>query len=596
MRLLNTATLQLESFIGEEVPDYAILSHTWYEGEVLFEDICNGGNALNDCTKMGAQKVIASCNKAREAGYTYMWIDTCCIDKSSSAELSEAINSMFAWYRDAKVCYVYLADFQAAEGVDSESFRGSRWFRRGWTLQELLAPPYIEFYDCEWVLIGDRFDLATRTNRITGIECLGCGGFIKARDILDSFSVATRMSWASKRDTTRTEDVAYCLLGIFNINMPLLYGEGEGAFRRLQEEIIRYSDDQSILTWEWPVKWTRAPPSVLAEHPRGFGTSYRPVTRLLDNYSMMMSGGSLIEVDVLLGEWTSTHQNIGGEIAVLNCSANDDPMACPIIFLDETSVGSGLYHRSHILGYKIFEISPDSAEINMEGAKGVDQHLKVTFDPSKLEKTRIRFQISSAARPTLETTPPVRVKLVDATGEYALRHSIPEVGREDLPRNIIGFWTDRCSVEPYRAKLIGAYCFTNGRNNGFFVLLDLRIDVAAAHFSYTGPWWERRAYIASCNVFPWTRVAGEPYHVKNQDLLLKEEFYTEFLAKVYPSNGKKTQATKSSVRFGATTVSASVALVEFLGRKCFELVVEVKEDTPMMLMAQMIFDNPFPSD
>ncbi|KAH7160458.1 heterokaryon incompatibility protein-domain-containing protein [Dactylonectria estremocensis] len=603
MRLIDTVTLQLESFIGEAVPNYAILSHTWGEEEVLFEDICNGGNALRNCTKTGVQKVMASCNKAREAGYTYIWIDTCCIDKSSSAELSEAINSMFAWYRDAMVCYVYLADFDAVQGVDSESFRGSRWFRRGWTLQELLAPPYIEFYDCEWVFISDRFDLATRTNRITGIEvralrrhhdaknpcrdervdksrtqCLRCGCFINVRDTLDSFSIATRMSWASQRATTRREDVAYCLLGIFNINMPLLYGEGDRSFRRLQEEIIKYSDDQSILTWEWPVKWTRAPPSALAEHPRSFENLYRPVTRLLDNYSVTMSGGSHIEVDVLLGEWTSTHRNIGGSMAVLNCSAIDDPMICPVIFLDETSFGSGLYHRSHVLGYKIFEISPDSTEIRMEEAKGVDQYLKVTFDPSKLEKTRIRFQISSAARPTLETTPPVRVKLVDQTGQYALRHSVPEVGRDSLPRNIIGFWTDRCSVEPYRADLIGAHCFTNGRDNGFFVLWDLRIDVAAAHFSYTGPWWERRAYIASCSVFKWTAVAGRAYDVRNQDLLLQEEFYTGFLVEMYPSNGKKTQAVESSIRIDSQTkASASVNLVEFLGRKCFELVVEVEE-------------------
>ncbi|KAL6415882.1 hypothetical protein AUP68_00088 [Ilyonectria robusta] len=605
MRLLNTATLQLESFISEAAPKYAILSHTWQEDEFLFEDICNGRNALQRCAKTGARKVMASCKKAREAGYTYIWIDTCCIDKSSSAELSEAINSMFAWYRDATVCYVYLADFQAAQGVDSESFRGSRWFTRGWTLQELLAPPYIEFYDCEWILVGDGFDLAARTSHITGIEvkalrrhhdaknscrdqrldksgtqCLRCGSFVKVRDMLDSFSIATRMSWASQRATTRTEDTAYCLLGIFNVNMPLLYGEGDGAFRRLQEEIIKYSNDQSILTWEWPVKWTRAPSSALAEHPRGFGTRYRPVTGLLDNYSMMMSGGTHIEIDVLLGEWTSTHQNIGGQMAVFNCSAIDDPMKCPVIFLDETSIGSGLYHRSHILGYKIFEISPDSTEINMKEAKGVDKHLKVTFDPSRLKKTRVRFQISSTARLTLETTPPVRVKLVDKTGTYALRCSVPEVGREDLPRNIISFWIDQCSVDPYRADLIGAYHFTNGRTNGFFVLLDLCVDVTASHFSYTGPWWERRAYIASCSVFSGLDVFSwrYGYGMQEPDIMLKGEFYAEFLSQIYPSSGgKNTEASESSQNIDSKTkVSASVSLIEFLGRKCFELVVEVE--------------------
>lgn len=218
----------------------------------------------------------------------------------------------------------------------------------------------------------------------------------------------------------------------------------------------------------------------------------------------------------------------------------------------------------------------------------------VTFDPSRLKKTRIGFQISSTARLTLETTPPVRVKLVDKTGTYTLRCSVPKVGREDLPRNIISFWTDQCSVDPYRADLIGAYCFTNGRTNGFFVFLDLCVDVTASHFSYTGPWWERRAYIASCSVFSRFNVFTYPYKMQEEpDIMLKAEFYTGFLGRMYPSyGGKNTQAFQSSQNIDSkTTVSASVALVEFLGRKCFELVVEVEERAPRTVLGGSMFSS-----
>jgi len=126
------------------------------------------------------------------------------------------------------------------------SFKRSEWFLRGWTLQELLTPREMRFYDIKWELIGPKRDLLKCISEITGISPL----VLHDREAIRFVSVAERMSWASKRTTTRIEDVAYCLLGIFDVNMPLLYGEGMKAFRRLQEEIIRTSDDQSILAWE----------------------------------------------------------------------------------------------------------------------------------------------------------------------------------------------------------------------------------------------------------------------------------------------------------------------------------------------------------
>lgn len=251
MHLLNVDTLELETFHDVEAPIYTILSHTWGEEEVSYTDIQNPrSNRTTSLT--GFDKVRKTCDRARIDGYRYVWIDTCCIDKSSSAELSEAINSMYQWYREASICYVYLSDVVEAEF--EANFPLSRWFKRGWTLQELLAPEDVVFYDRNWVSLGTKDDHADWISIITGIdsEALLPGGqhedFTEAT--LGRFCIAKRMSWASNRETTRIEDMAYCLLGIFKINMPLLYGERERAFIRLQEELIKNYDDDSILAWD----------------------------------------------------------------------------------------------------------------------------------------------------------------------------------------------------------------------------------------------------------------------------------------------------------------------------------------------------------
>jgi len=242
MRLLHTRTLKLEEFGGNEIPLYAILSHTWRENEITFQDI-EGGDAEK---KVGYEKVGETCRIAKDHGFDYVWIDTCCIDKTSSAELSEAINSMYHWYQESGVCYAYLADVQFnAETMNLAKFSKSRWFIRGWTLQELIAPSMIIFLNQEWKEIGTKSSLQWMISKITGIPAN-----ILLRGNIESASVAQRMSWASKRKTTRDEDLAYCLMGIFGVNMPMLYGEGEKAFIRLQEEIIKVSDDHSLFAWQ----------------------------------------------------------------------------------------------------------------------------------------------------------------------------------------------------------------------------------------------------------------------------------------------------------------------------------------------------------
>ncbi|KAH8668817.1 heterokaryon incompatibility protein-domain-containing protein [Xylariales sp. PMI_506] len=227
MRLIHTESLEVQEFFGDQVPDYAILSHTWGKGEVTLQDMRLGTREV--MMKPGFQKIQSTCTQALVDGHDWAWIDTCCIDKTSSAELSEAINSMYQWYSRAAVCYAYLSDFSELR-PDDYPFEQSLWFTRGWTLQELIAPIKVVFYDRNWECIGTLDDAALlgRVQAITSIpaECL--------RRVMppSEFSVAKRMSWAANRHCTRVEDVAYSLMGLFDVNMPLLYGEGDKAFTR----------------------------------------------------------------------------------------------------------------------------------------------------------------------------------------------------------------------------------------------------------------------------------------------------------------------------------------------------------------------------
>ncbi|KAJ5109159.1 heterokaryon incompatibility protein-domain-containing protein [Penicillium angulare] len=261
MRLVNVSTLQLEEFIPDKIPQYAILSHRWEEtGEVLFSDFQNGTARR----KAAWEKLEKSCEQAIKDELDYIWIDTCCIDKSSSAELSESINSMFSFYRHAKVCYAYLSDVSSDDDIrvpDSKFFK-SLWFTRGWTLQELVAPRVVQFFFKDWKELGERYDLSDILSDITRIP----EEVLDHSKSFDEFSIAQRMAWASQRNVTRSEDMAYCLMGLFDVNMPMLYGEGGvKAFIRLQEEIIKISDDTSIFAWVD----SEAPLNVQSQVPHG---------------------------------------------------------------------------------------------------------------------------------------------------------------------------------------------------------------------------------------------------------------------------------------------------------------------------------------
>ncbi|KAI1263688.1 HET-domain-containing protein [Xylariaceae sp. FL1019] len=254
MRLINVKTLELKEFY-DDPPPYAILSHTWEKEEVTLQEYENAtsraaavhGKLFERAqlvkAKSGFRKIVGACKQTVRLDLQWLWCDTNCIDKTNPTELSEAINSMYAWYYNSKVCVVFLAD---VEGILDESFEKSRWWTRGWTLQELIAPTEVRFYNSGWNFIGDRKTRASDISKITRIHIEA----LSDRNTVPKFSIAQRMSWASDRVTSRQEDIAYCLLGIFDINMPLLYGEKERAFFRLQQEIIKVSDDQSILAWD----------------------------------------------------------------------------------------------------------------------------------------------------------------------------------------------------------------------------------------------------------------------------------------------------------------------------------------------------------
>ncbi|OMP84464.1 Vegetative incompatibility protein HET-E-1 [Diplodia seriata] len=271
MRLLDTSTLALHYFAADP-PPYAILSHTWGDEEVGFQEWQAREGHPSIKAKEGFQKVRSFCRKACMVGYKWGWADTCCIDKSSSAELSESINSMFRWYRASSVCFVHLSDVSEKRIALGSEFANTRWFTRGWTLQELIAPEDVVFYNRDWIHMGTKRDHCKIISQLAGIDHENLVDF----EPDNSVSMACRISWASKRQTTRPEDTAYCLMGIVGVNMPLLYGEGHNAFQRLQEEIIKVSDDHSLFAWSPLTQFSRYLPhsyrGVLAEYPRQFSS------------------------------------------------------------------------------------------------------------------------------------------------------------------------------------------------------------------------------------------------------------------------------------------------------------------------------------
>jgi hypothetical protein len=362
MRLINAKTIMLEEFgdpspHGErggnistswkEAPSYAVLSHAWgpMDEEVSFQDMQNRPIAES---KTGYVKIRLICNQAIQDNIQYVWIDTCCIDKSSSAELSEAINSMYKWYQYASVCYAYLADViqpnSATKSPDLNSqLHKSRWFTRGWTLQELLAPQSVHFYSAEWTFLGSKHDLCDVISQVTGIH----EKYLKGSESIMDASAALKMSWASGRQTTRVEDMAYCLLGIFDVNIALIYGEGKKSFMRLQEEIIKSYEDHTLFAWTITESLQLLhkdfdTSGLLADSPMWFQHCINIVPCVLgDSWDppMVTSRGLQLQLPI----WTPTHSNM--PYIPLKCRKQDNMLS--ILALPVMTFGSvkGVYMR-----------------------------------------------------------------------------------------------------------------------------------------------------------------------------------------------------------------------------------------------------------
>lgn len=341
MRLLRTDALEFKSFNGTEQPSYAILSHRWSangDDEISFEDVLKGVAPQ----KKAYAKLKGTMDRARSDGYDWLWCDTCCINQNSSAELSESINSMFAYYQDAARCYVYIEEQSITTLSDLAS---STWFTRGWTLQELIAPKQLHFYSRDWEFIGSKKDPAVCNliSQITRIDL----GILTGEIRLASLSVAKRMSWAAHREVSRQEDMAYCLMGIFDVNMPMIYGEGgQNAFHRLQEQIMKDSNDHSIFAWthETNKRSSEDGHGLLADHPRDFAraSAILAFNDFEDSVPYQPSNRGL-RIDLHL-----TSLDDGTFAAALNCpipSKRRGYQNFIAIILKKTAVGVNQYRR-----------------------------------------------------------------------------------------------------------------------------------------------------------------------------------------------------------------------------------------------------------
>lgn len=296
MRLLNTTNLEFQS--GEHTKfcqeGYAVLSHRWFPHEVTLaqfgshvEELRSGSSVLSP----QLDKIRGACLTARNKGIKWVWIDSCCIDKRDLVETTESINAMYRWYRDSTLCIVYLYDVKKNAAISIKNSHifdrlgqdnPSEWFSRGWTLQELLAPHHMEFYDKEWTYIGSKNRMKASISSITGID----ESYLTGESDFKKACIAQKMSWMVGRATTKEEDIAYCMIGLFGITLAPIYGEGMRAFTRLQETLMssRFMDE-TLFAWKMPTvnagdqyndssdKWAADEWGLLAPSPEWFAGS-----------------------------------------------------------------------------------------------------------------------------------------------------------------------------------------------------------------------------------------------------------------------------------------------------------------------------------
>jgi hypothetical protein len=386
MRLININTFRLETFVEPSIPEYAILSHTWDGEEVVYEEFIKASK--NVVEKDARYHKIRGCAElAAEADLSNFWIDTCCIDKSSSAELQEAINSMYRWYQNSEVCFVYLGDQLSTTML---SIKSCRWITRGWTLQELIAPYVVQFYDSDWNLVGNKRDhgFLQMLSEHTGVET----EILRDGD-LNSACVAQKLSWASRRQCTLIEDTAYSLMGLFNVNIPMLYGEGNKAFIRLQEEIIKSTFDMSIFAWEDKSAGSDTFSGLLAKSPKYFNSS-KALYKLnslgnLSPYSMTNLG---LNLKATLQDVTDQNRNrflLRLDNIKMNSSSQTDEKDLAI-YLEKLPSGANQYIRVECHKFVRWAMTT-----NEENKTDIYIHQHPILPRSRLSPRAMSFWISS---------------------------------------------------------------------------------------------------------------------------------------------------------------------------------------------------------
>lgn len=556
IRLIDTTTLRFRETLGHDTPEYAILSHTWGSDEITYQDMLRIVKAPNDAAHAkrefsGYNKIKITCEKAASAGIKFAWVDTCCIDKTSSSELSEAINTMYRWYQGAKVCYAFLADLDANSAPLETSLPRCRWFTRGWCLQELIAPRAVEFFDANWKPIGSRADLALLIHRITQID----REVLADNTRLQSIPVARRMSWAARRQTTREEDRAYSLLGIFNVNMPMLYGEGSKAFVRLQEEIIKTSNDLSLFAFYQPRSATsQSQPGSLnlfAVTPEDFidcGSLVSTGTGVHWNDAFALTNKGLyfrrakLQVDVEHG-WYSMP---------LNCKHQPHESQTARMFLQK--VGPGLFARC-----SEGSSSPDGAD----GRGGDDQGATETVEAYVIS-VPVQAQLDRSGENAVYITP----------GEYGLSKALQVIQRApssdswDMARMrfittgepcIQGFWKIFPSL--LRPTAAGREARPKARQSHCYLVCGVEDSPRP---SSSGP----RAWVRLCSACEWTgleRAFGIITQGNDQNSPLC-------------TNKTSDQITLDETSGAHSTITATVRRVARGGIPCFELGLELEFD------------------
>ena len=394
MRLLHATTLEFENF-NDDIPPYAILSHTWEAHEVTYQELsfiqklsrlpdelrqnmlyvaslmAAAGLDFFDANedsirnRKGYAKIEKTAQIAKSRGLEYFWLDTCCIDKTSSAELQEAINSMYQWYRKSAYCIVHLGDqirqidLQWTRREFQSMLKRSRWLTRGWTLQELIAPHVVVFYELGWSELCGKADVLSEIEELTGIP-----RYVLATGELRYSSVAQKMSWAAGRTTTRSEDVAYSLMGFFDVHMPMLYGEGIKAFQRLQEEIIRTTSDDSIFAWLAEDAGVSTLRGMFARSPKEFKTC-SAVTRGENSFISEANRGLHLFVPLQAFVYEANGLRHNFHVAQLSAQKHGSPIVITLQYLNPTAANR--------------EIERDPLHVGGAEATGTQTHFARVF-------------------------------------------------------------------------------------------------------------------------------------------------------------------------------------------------------------------------